>query len=392
VNGAAVSVRARAVAPSPAASSSTTNTDRPLLRVEKLVKHFQVKSGFFGFSRGAVKAVDDLSFTVAPAETLALVGESGCGKSTTGRLLLRLIEASSGAVYFQDKNIFELGGEEMRRLRRAMQIVFQDPYSSLNPRMTVGEMLAEPLALHGLASRAASMARVEELLGFVGLAPHQIGRYPHEFSGGQRQRIGIARALAVEPSLIVCDEPVSALDVSIQAQVINLLQDLQRRFRLSYVFIAHDLAVVKHIADRVAVMYLGKIVELADKQNLFARPRHPYTQALLSAIPLPEPALTRQRVILQGDVPSPLDPPGGCRFHTRCPHARERCRTEEPVLEEDGSANAHRTACHFWREIEIREALPPARQLRSDPNLAKLQEFFRRPGDTLTVAEETPSG
>ncbi len=386
MSGAADSVRPRAAAP-----STTARTDGPLLRVEKLVKHFQVKSVFFGRSRGAVKAVDDLSFTVAPGETLALVGESGCGKSTTGRLVLRLIEASSGAVYFQDRNIFELGGEETRRLRRAMQIVFQDPYASLNPRMTVGEMLAEPLALHGLASGADRMARVEELLGLVGLAPHQMRRYPHEFSGGQRQRIGIARALAVEPSLIVCDEPVSALDVSIQAQVVNLLQDLQRRFHLSYIFIAHDLAVVKHIADRVAVMYLGKIVELADKRSLFARPRHPYTQALLSAIPLPEPVLKRKRVILQGDVPSPLDPPNGCRFHTRCPHARERCRTEEPVLEEDGSAAAHRTACHFWREIEIPEAvLPPANQLRGNPNLAKLQKFFRRPGDAPAVAEATP--
>ncbi len=386
MSGAAVSVTARAAAP-----SSSAKMDGPLLRVEKLVKHFQVRSAFFGRSRGAVRAVDDLSFRVASGETLALVGESGCGKSTTGRLLLRLIEPSSGAVYFQDKNIFELGGEEMRALRRAMQIVFQDPYASLNPRMTVGEMLSEPLALHGLASGADRMARVEELLGLVGLAPHHIRRYPHEFSGGQRQRIGIARALAVEPSLIVCDEPVSALDVSIQAQVVNLLGDLQRRFCLSYVFIAHDLAVVKHIADRVAVMYLGKIVELADKRSLFARPRHPYTQALLSAIPVPEPALRRQRVILQGDVPSPLDPPGGCRFHTRCPHARERCRTEEPILEEDGSAQAHRTACHFWREIEIpKAALPQANSLRSNPSLAKLQNFFRRPDNAPTAAEETP--
>jgi oligopeptide transport system ATP-binding protein len=386
VSGAAESVRPRA-----AAHSTTAGTDSPLLRIEKLVKHFQVTSGFFGRSRGAVKAVDDLSFTVAPGETLALVGESGCGKTTTGRLLLRLIEASSGAVYFRGRNIFELGGEETRRLRRAMQIVFQDPYASLNPRMTVLEMLAEPLTLHGLASGADRTARVEELLRLVGLAPYQMRRYPHEFSGGQRQRIGIARALAVEPSLIVCDEPVSALDVSIQAQVVNLLQDLQRRFHLSYIFIAHDLAVVKHIADRVAVMYLGKIVELADKRSLFARPRHPYTQALLSAIPLPEPLLKRRRVILQGDIPSPLDPPSGCRFHTRCPHARERCRTEEPVLEEDGAAAAHRTACHFWREIETPEAvLPPANQLRGNPNLAKLQKFFRRPDDAPAVAEETP--
>jgi oligopeptide transport system ATP-binding protein len=382
VSGAASVMAQRAMA------SSTAKPDAPLLRVERLVKHFPVKSGFLGRSRGAAKAVDDVSFTVAPGEILALVGESGCGKSTTGRLILRLIEANSGAVYFQEKNIFALGGKEMRGLRRAMQIVFQDPYASLNPRMTVGEMLAEPLALNGLASGTERMARVEALLGLVGLAPYHIRRYPHEFSGGQRQRIGIARALAVKPSLIVCDEPVSALDASIQAQVVNLLQNLQRRFRLSYVFIAHDLAVVKHIADRVAVMYLGKIVELAEKRSLFARPRHPYTQALLAAVPLPEPTLKRHRVILQGDVPSPLNPPSGCRFHMRCPHARERCRTEEPVLEEDRAGEAHLTACHFWREIEISEAaFPPAGELRSNSNLAKLQEFFRRPSDALAVQE-----
>jgi oligopeptide transport system ATP-binding protein len=361
-----------------------------ILRVENLVRHFSIKTGFFGRSRGAVKAVDDLSFTVAPGETLALVGESGCGKSTTGRLILRLLEATSGAVYFEGRNIFELGGEDMRGLRRALQIVFQDPYASLNPRMTVGEMLAEPLALHGLASGAARTARVEELLGLVGLAPHHIRRYPHEFSGGQRQRIGIARALAVEPRLIVCDEPVSALDVSIQAQVVNLLQDLQRRFGLSYIFIAHDLAVVKHIADRVAVMYLGKIVELADKRSLFTQPRHPYTQALLSAIPLPEPALKRHRVILQGDVPSPLNPPSGCRFHTRCPYARERCRTEEPQLVEDGAANGtgHATACHFWREIAApANLLPAAGELTANPHLAKLQSFFTRQGSEGAAAD-----
>ena len=347
----------------------------PLLAVERLVKHFPVRRGLLGRQVGAVKAVDDISFTVAPGETLALVGESGCGKSTTGRLVLRLIEPTSGEVRFEGRNIFELGQHEVRALRRTLQIVFQDPYASLNPRMTVGQILGEPLRLHGLAEGAGLRDRIEELLGFVGLSPHHARRYPHEFSGGQRQRIGIARALAVEPRLIVCDEPVSALDVSIQAQVINLLQDLQRRFHLSYIFIAHDLAVVKHIADRVAVMYLGKIMELAEKRVLFREPRHPYTQALLSAIPVPEPALARERMLLQGDVPSPMAPPPGCRFQTRCPFVRERCRTEEPAL--DPAASGHTVACHFWREIEPPARLLPAAEAETaSPRLKRLQAFF----------------
>jgi oligopeptide/dipeptide ABC transporter ATP-binding protein len=355
-----------------------------LLEVEHLVKYFPVRRGFLGRQVGAVKAVDDISFTVAPGETLALVGESGCGKSTTGRLVLRLIEPTGGIVRFEGRNVFEIGQHEVRTLRRAMQIVFQDPYASLNPRMTVGQILGEPLRLHGLAEGAGLRERIEQLLGFVGLSPHHARRYPHEFSGGQRQRIGIARALAVEPRLIVCDEPVSALDVSIQAQVINLLQDLQRRFHLSYIFIAHDLAVVKHIADRVAVMYLGKIMELADKRTLFREPRHPYTQALLSAIPVPEPALARERMLLQGDVPSPMAPPPGCRFQTRCPFVRDRCRVEEPML--DPATPGHTIACHFWREIEPPARLLPAAE-RENPRLKRLQAFFtQRAGKSAPAA------
>ena len=331
------------------------------------MKHFPVRSGLFGRARGAVQAVDDISFELYPGETLALVGESGCGKSTAGRLLLRLIEPTSGKVWFQNRDLHSLSQGEIRSLRREMQIIFQDPYGSLNPRMTVGAMLEEPLHLHGL-SPGKEKQRVSELLGLVGLAPDHAQRYPHEFSGGQRQRIGIARALAVEPRLIVCDEPVSALDVSIQAQVINLLQDLQRQFGLAYVFIAHDLAVVKHIANRVAVMYLGKIVELAEKRALFAEPRHPYTRALLSAIPVPDPALKRSRIVLQGDVPSPYNPPSGCRFRTRCPYAQPLCSAQVPLLENG-------VACHFWKEIEPFAA---ASQLTAvNERLVRLQAAFR---------------
>jgi oligopeptide/dipeptide ABC transporter ATP-binding protein len=350
----------------------SASVTEPLLRAERLVKHFPVRTGLFGRASGAVQAVDDISFELYPGETLALVGESGCGKSTAGKLLLRLIEPTSGTVWFRDRDLLTLSQKEIRSLRREMQVIFQDPYGSLNPRMTVGDMLEEPLRLHGLHP-GRETPRVAELLGLVGLAPYHAHRYPHEFSGGQRQRIGIARALAVEPRLIVCDEPVSALDVSIQAQVINLLQDLQRQFGLAYVFIAHDLAVVKHIAARVAVMYLGKIVELADKQALFANPRHPYTRALLSSIPVPDPTLKRSRVVLQGDVPSPYKPPSGCRFRTRCSYARDLCSAKIPPLEGG-------VACHFWREIEPFTGASQSTALNE--RLQRLQAAFRTGGGT----------
>ncbi len=347
----------------------------PLLEVTNLSKHFPVKKGIILQRQvGAVKAVDGLDFSVAEGETLALVGESGCGKSTTGRLILNLIPASTGAVKFEGRNVFDLDRHEMRAIRARLQIIFQDPFASLNPRMTVGDLLAEPIELHGLAKGPAARDRVAELLGLVGLAPDHAQRYPHEFSGGQRQRIGIARALAANPRLIVCDEPVSALDVSIQAQVLNLLQDLQKRLGLSYLFIAHDLAVVKHISDRVAVMYLGKIVEIAPKGLLYARPRHPYTQALLSAIPVPDPSAKKSRSLLSGDVPSPLNPPSGCRFHTRCPYMSEICQREEPALR--AIDRSHFVACHHADTI-VSEALPGSGASKPLPYGALLEAFHR---------------
>ena len=317
-----------------------------LLKVDHLVKHFPVKGGVFSKTVDKVHAVDGVSFDIAPGETLGMVGESGCGKSTTGRCVLRLIAPTSGSIWFDGKDVTDVNKAQLRALARDMQIIFQDPYASLNPRMTVGAIVGEALIIHKLAASAkARDERVVELLETVGLHPDHLRRYPHEFSGGQRQRIGIARALAVKPKLIICDEPVSALDVSIQAQVINLLEDLQEKMGLTYLFIAHDLSVVEHISQRVAVMYLGRIVEIAPSRDLYTTPRHPYTEALLSAVPIPDPTVKRKRVVLEGDVPNPINPPAGCHFHPRCPRAQERCRVEAPVLRE--MAPGCQAACHF---------------------------------------------
>jgi oligopeptide transport system ATP-binding protein len=323
--------------PAAAAGATLAPAGDALLQVRQLVKHFVVGGGLFGGTPGLVRAVDDVSFAIRRGETLGLVGESGCGKTTTGRCILQLERPTSGQVIFEGRDLTGLDQVALRPVRRRMQVIFQDPYSSLNPRMTVGQILAEPIAVHGLITSAARRReRVRDLLGRVGLLPQHADRYPHQLSGGQRQRVGIARALAVEPSLIICDEPVSALDVSIQAQIINLLEDLQSELHLTYLFIAHDLAVVRHISDRVVVMYLGKIVEIADRRELYENPLHPYTQALLAAVPIPDPVLeaSRPRPVLGGEVPSPLNPPSGCVFHPRCPIAVDRCRGEIPPLRE----------------------------------------------------------
>jgi len=319
--------------------------ETPLLEVKHLKKHFPIKGGVFSKTIGYVYAVDDINFTLSKGETLGLVGESGCGKSTTGRTILRLIEPTAGAISFEGQDITTLDKSAMRALRREMQIIFQDPYASLNPRMTVGSIIGEPLEIHKIAKGSEKEERVASLLQKVGLRAEDMRKYPHEFSGGQRQRIGIARALALNPKLIVCDEPVSALDVSIQAQVINLLEDLQAEFGLSYLFIAHNLNVVEHISDRVAVMYLGQIVELASDEELYKNPQHPYTEALLSAVPIPDPTVKKKRIILEGDVPSPINPPKGCHFHTRCMYKEKICEEVEPEFKDIGGG--HWVACHF---------------------------------------------
>ena len=353
----------------------------PLIEVQNLTRHFVVRHTLFGRPTASVRAVDGVSLTIDAGDTFALVGESGCGKSTLGRLMLRLIEPQHGRIIFEGRDITDLKENGLQTFRRGAQLIFQDPYASLNPRLTVEQTLLEPLFLHDVVPAPRRSQRVAELLRLVGLPPSAGQRYPHEFSGGQRQRIAIARALAVEPKLIVCDEPVSALDVSIRSQVLNLLRDLQRRFGLTYIFISHDLAVVKHIANKVAVMNLGQIVELAPAAELFSSPRHPYSRALLSAIPVPNPKVRRERIILRGELPSAMAPPPGCRFHTRCPFAIERCRVEEPRLEFD--AKGHAAACHRVGELAPAE---PVQGSRFSPSLERLMAAFIRNSDVQAEA------
>jgi peptide/nickel transport system ATP-binding protein len=328
-----------------AGSNTAVDPNEQILEVTDLKKYFPIRKGILSRTVGNVLAVDGLSFSIQQGETLGLVGESGCGKTTVGKTIMRLIEPTAGKIRLKSEDITHLTGDQLRPARREMQMIFQDPYSSLNPRMSAGEIVAEPLENYGLAKGRQKKERVAALLNRVGFRREHIAKHPHEFSGGQRQRIGIARALALNPSLVVADEPVSALDVSIQAQVINLLMDLQKEFNLTYLFISHDLAVVKHISHRIAVMYLGKIVELTDKKALFSTPLHPYTEALLDAIPVPNPQIENQTILLEGDVPSPIDPPAGCRFHTRCPRVLKRCRSEEPLFRE--IQPGHSVACHL---------------------------------------------
>ncbi|MGG3467526.1 dipeptide ABC transporter ATP-binding protein [Neobacillus pocheonensis] len=327
---------------------------KPILEIKGLKKHFPIKTGFFNKVTGHVRAVDGVDFQVMPGETLGIVGESGCGKSTTGRTILRLLDPSAGEVLFNGKDLAKLSKEEMRQMRKDIQMVFQDPYASLNPRKTIRQILLEPLAVHGIgSSRAERMKRVEEIIEVVGLRKEHLDRHPHDFSGGQRQRIGIARALILKPKVIIADEPVSALDVSIQSQVLNLLKDLKKEFNLTLIFISHDLSVVRHLCDRIAVMYLGRVVEIADKKQLFTNPSHPYTRALLSAVPIANPKAKRERVILKGDLPSPANPPSGCTFHPRCPVAQESCKTNIPILQ--GIDSGHQVSCHLFTERNIIE-------------------------------------
>lgn len=330
-----------------------------LLKVEGLKQYFPIKGGVLGRTVNHVKAVDGISFTIYEGETVSIVGESGCGKSTTGRAILRLEEPTEGKVEFRGVDLASLSKRNMRKYRKDLQIIFQDPYASINPRQTVASVLTEAMEIQKVLPANKRRARAEELLETVGLLPYQADRFPHEFSGGQRQRIGIARALSVNPQLIICDEAVSALDVSIQAQVLNLLEELQDEFKLTYLFISHDLGVVRHISDRIMVMYLGKIVEIADKHSLFDNPKHPYTKALLSAIPIPDPDKKKERIVLRGDVPSPIDPPSGCRFHTRCPFATAKCKVDVPELRTTESMKpGHEAACHYIEEIESGERQP----------------------------------